>query len=156
SPTTKRSVETIVTATGARFVEAAIMAAVPPQGHRVSVLLGGQAAVEFAERLSPFGMRLEVISDQVGAASAIKMCRSIVIKGMEALVLECALAASRFGADERVFASLDQTFPGMNWSKLAGYMIGRAVEHGERRAREIDEVTEMIRDAGLEPMMTEA
>src|SRR5262249_2675610 len=124
SPATKRSIELLVAETGARFVEAAIMAAVAPRGHRVPMLLGGRAAREFADRLTPFGMRLEVVSDEVGAASAVKMCRSIVIKGLEALVLECALGASRFGADERVFESLEESFPGMNWRVLAGYMIG--------------------------------
>src|SRR5262249_18637842 len=142
--------------TGARFVEAAIMAAVAPRGHRVPMLLGGRAAREFADRLTPFGMRLEVVSDEVGAASAVKMCRSIVIKGLEALVLECALGASRFGADERVFESLEESFPGMNWRVLAGYMIGRVVEHGERRAREMDEAAETLRQAGVEPLMSEA
>ena len=84
------------------------------------------------------------------------MCRSIIIKGMEALLLECALGASSYGADERVFASLDETLPGMNWSRLAGYMIGRVMEHGERRAREKEEAAEMLRGAGIEPIMAEA
>ena len=156
SPATKQSVERIVAGAGARFVEAAVMAAVAPHGHRVPMLLGGGAAPEFVERLAPYGMRLEVVADQVGTASAIKMCRSIVIKGLEALVFECALGASRFNAEERVFASLDETFPGVNWSKLASYMIGRVVEHGERRARELEEVAETLRSAGVEPIMAEA
>jgi 3-hydroxyisobutyrate dehydrogenase-like beta-hydroxyacid dehydrogenase len=156
SPATRQSIERIVTATGARFVEAAVMAAVAPYGHRVPMLLGGKAAQEFIERLAPCGMQLEVVSDQVGAASAVKMCRSIIVKGMEALLFECALGAHYYGADERVFASLGETLPGINWSKLADYMIGRVVEHGERRAREMEEVAETLRQAGVEPIMTEA
>ncbi len=156
SPATKQSISRIVASSGARFVEAAVMAAVPPHGHRVPMLLGGAHARTLADILSPYGLRLEVVSDQVGAASAVKMCRSIIVKGLEALLLECALGASHYGADERVFASLDETLPGMNWSRLAGYMIGRVMEHGERRAREMEEAAEMLRGAGIEPIMAEA
>jgi 3-hydroxyisobutyrate dehydrogenase len=156
SPATKQSIARIVTEGGARFVEAAIMLPVPPHGHRVPMLLGGADAQTFVELLAPYGMRLEVVSDQVGAASAVKMCRSIIVKGLEALLFECVLGASRYGAESRVFASLDETFPGMNWSQLAGYMIGRVIEHGERRAREMEEVAETLRAAGIEPVMAEA
>lgn len=156
SPETKCAIAQIITEAGARFVEAAVMAPVPPYGHKVPMLLGGPNARSFAELLSPAGMRFEVISDQVGAAVAVKMCRSIIVKGLEALLFECVLGATHYGADERVFASLDESFPGMNWSKLAGYMISRVVEHGERRARELEEVAATLRAAGIEPLMAEA
>jgi 3-hydroxyisobutyrate dehydrogenase-like beta-hydroxyacid dehydrogenase len=156
SPDTKRAIEQTVTSAGARFVEAAVMAPVPPYGHRVPILLGGANAPAFAELLTPAGMRLEVVSDRVGSAVAVKMCRSIIVKGLEALLFECALGAVHYGADERVFASLDETFPGMNWSRLAGYMMSRVVEHGERRARELEEVAETLRAAGIDPVMAEA
>jgi len=156
SPAIKRVIDAIVTSGGARFVEAAIMSPVPRHGHRVPISLGGAHAQTLVDLMTPYGMRLDVISDQVGAASATKMCRSIMVKGLEALLFECALAASRYGADERVFASLDETFPGIDWSKLAGYTIGRVIEHGERRAREMEEVAETLRAVGIEPMMAEA
>ncbi len=81
------------------------------------------------------------------------MCRSIIVKGLESLICECVLGASRYGADENVFASLDETFPGLNWKKLADYMVGRVVVHGERRAREIEEVAETLRAIGIDPIM---
>jgi len=156
SPATKRSVGEIITGAEARFVEAAVMSAVIPLGHRVPMLLGGKAAHEFTELLAPYGMNLEVISEQIGAAVAVKLCRSIVVKGLEALLLECALVASRYGADARVFASLQDKFPGVDWGELAGYMIGRVVQHGERRAREMEEVARMLSAAGIDPIMAEA
>jgi 3-hydroxyisobutyrate dehydrogenase-like beta-hydroxyacid dehydrogenase len=156
SPAIKRVIYAIVTSGGARFVEGAIMSPVPKHGHRVPISLGGTHAQTLVNLLRPFGMRLEVISEQIGAASATKMCRSILVKGLEALLFECALGASRYGADERVFASLDETFPGLNWSKLAGYTISRVIEHGERRAREMEEVAETLRAVGVEPIMAEA
>jgi 3-hydroxyisobutyrate dehydrogenase-like beta-hydroxyacid dehydrogenase len=156
SPALKQSIEAMITARGARFVEGAIMMAVPPNGHRVPISLGGVHAWALVDALAPYGMRLEVVSDQVGVASAVKMCRSIIVKGLEALLFECVLSATRFGADERVFASLGETFPGIDWSKLASYMVGRVLEHGERRAREMEEVAETLRAIGVEPVMAEA
>jgi 3-hydroxyisobutyrate dehydrogenase-like beta-hydroxyacid dehydrogenase len=156
SPALKQSIAQIIGARGARFVEVAIMSPVPPHGHRVPMFLGGAHAQAFVDQFARCGMNLEVISEQIGAASATKMCRSIIVKGMEALLLECVLGAVPYGADERVFATLDATMPGMNWKKLASYMVGRVVEHGERRARELEEVAATLRAIGVEPMMAEA
>ncbi|MFN8001950.1 MAG: DUF1932 domain-containing protein [Acidobacteriota bacterium] len=156
SPDLKRAIGQLIEASGARFVEAAIMSPVPPHLHRVPMFLGGVHAQQLVAWLAPYGMHLEVISAQIGAASATKMCRSIIVKGLEALLLECVLGAVPYGADERVFATLEETMPGMNWKKLASYMVGRVIEHGERRARELEEVAATLRAIGVEPLMTEA
>jgi len=156
SPGLKQSLAKIIDATGARFVEVAVMSAVPPHGHKVPMLTGGPAASEFAERMTPFGMQIEVGAAQVGSAAATKMCRSVMIKGIEALLTECVLGATRYGADERVFSSLGESLPGIDWAKLATYMVGRVVMHGERRAREMEEVAETLRSAGVDPIMAEA
>jgi len=156
SPALKQGIAGIIESCGARFVEVAIMSPVPPHGHRAPMFLGGDHTQAFIDLLAPYGMNFEVISDRIGAASAAKMCRSIVVKGLEALLLECALAAVPYGADERVFASLDESFPGLNWKKLASQMISRVVEHGARRAREMEEVAATLRSIGIEPIMAEA
>jgi 3-hydroxyisobutyrate dehydrogenase-like beta-hydroxyacid dehydrogenase len=157
SPASKQAVCKTISAAGARFVEIAVMAAVPPYGHKVPMLLGGAAAPEFLALFTPHGMKMEVVStDQIGRAVAVKMCRSIVYKGLEAILFECVLGASQYGAEERVFQSLDESFPGMNWKALADYMIGRVVVHGERRAREMDEVARTLEELGVEPMMASA
>ena len=156
SPALKQAIATRIEASGARFVEIAIMSPVPPHGHRVPMYLGGPHARELAARLAPWGMNLEAISEQIGAASATKMCRSIIVKGLEALLFECVLGAVPYGADERVFATLEETMPGMDWKRLAGYMVGRVLEHGERRAREVEEVAATLRAIGVEPIMAEA
>lgn len=156
SPERKISIGRLIRESGAAFVEAAVMSPVPSHGHRVPMLLGGADAQRLSELMTPYHMNLEVISDRIGAASAIKMCRSVIVKGLEALILECVLGAVPYGADERVFATLDETFPGLNWQKLAGYLVGRVVEHGERRARELDEVAATLRAIGVEPVMAEA
>jgi len=156
SPASKQGIARTIEATGARFVEIAMMAPVPPYGHRVPILAGGEAAVEFAERMKPYGMRIEVVSREVGTAAATKMFRSIMVKGMEALITECVLGAGRYGAERGVFASLAESYPGIDWQAMADYMIGRVVEHGERRAREMEEVAETLQSIGIEPIMAEA
>ncbi len=156
SPGLKQAIAQVIVASGARFVEVAVMAPVPPYGHRVPLLTGGRSAPEFAERLLPFGMKIETGTVNIGDAAATKMCRSIMVKGIEALMTECVLSARHYGVDAQVLASLGESFPGMDWAKLASYLVGRVVVHGERRAREMEEVAETVREAGVEPMMAEA
>ena len=156
SPGLKREVAAVVTDTGAAFVEAAVMAPVHPYGQRVPMLIGGPAASRFVALMSPLGMQLETLDGPVGKAAAVKMCRSIVVKGLEALLAECVLAAAPYDAEEKVFASLQETWPGIDWKKLADYTAGRMIVHGERRAREMEEVAETLKAIGVEPMMAEA
>lgn len=156
SPALKQEIDRVISAVGARFVEAAVMSPVPPYLHRSPMLLGGKGADAFAELMTPFGMRLQVVGENVGVAAATKMFRSIIVKGLEALMLECVLASVPYGADERVFSSLSESFPGIDWQKLANYMVSRVVIHGERRAREMEEVAETLESLGIEPIMAEA
>jgi len=156
SPATKQQIAAVIGAGAGRFVEGAIMAPVSSGDHRVPILLNGTWASELRSVLSPYGMRLDIMDGPTGAAAAVKMCRSIVIKGMEALMLECALAAGEYGASDRVYDSLSETYPGLDWRQTARYMIGRVLEHGERRAHEMEEVAGMLRAAGIEPLMAEA
>ncbi|HTC33532.1 MAG TPA: DUF1932 domain-containing protein [Bryobacteraceae bacterium] len=156
SPGLKQSIGRLIESTGARFAEIAMMAPVPPYGHKVPMLAGGAGAEDFVAELAPFGISAEIVSREVGTAAATKMFRSIIVKGLEALITECVLGASRYNADERVFASLAESFPGINWKELADYMVGRVVVHGERRAREMEEVAATLREIDIEPIMAEA
>jgi 3-hydroxyisobutyrate dehydrogenase len=153
SPAAKQAVDRAVTARGARFVEAAVMSPVPGLGHQVPMLLCGSGARAFSDLMTAHGMRLELLEGPVGSASAIKMFRSVVIKGLEALMLECLMGAEQFGAGERVFASVSASFPGIDWNKLAHYMIGRTAIHAERRMHEMEEVARTLADVGVDPIM---
>jgi 3-hydroxyisobutyrate dehydrogenase-like beta-hydroxyacid dehydrogenase len=156
SPAVKQEIAQTIAACGARFVEIAMMQPVPPYGHRVPILAGAGAAHEFQQRMAPYGMQIQIAEGAVGTAAATKMFRSIMIKGMEALITECVLGAGRYGAEQAVFASLAESYPGIEWPALADYMIGRVVEHGERRAREMEEVAETLESIGIEPIMAAA
>src|SRR4029077_4600772 len=152
SPDTKRKMAERVESAGAPFVEAAVMAPVPPSRLRVPMLLGGARAAELAPPLQALGMDVQAGSDRIGVASAIKLCRSVVIKGIEALAVEAIFAARYYGAEEAVLASLDSTYPSMGWKdKLPDYLISRVAQHGKRRAAEMREAAETLTDAGLEP-----
>jgi 3-hydroxyisobutyrate dehydrogenase-like beta-hydroxyacid dehydrogenase len=154
SPATKRGNAEAVERSGADYVEAAVMAPVPPQRMKVPMLLGGRRAAEVAAALRQLGMNATPIADRVGVASAVKMCRSVMIKGIEALAVESLLAARRFGAEEEVLASLNGTFPSMGWLEtLPDYLISRAAEHGRRRAAEMREVAATLKDVGVDPTM---
>jgi 3-hydroxyisobutyrate dehydrogenase-like beta-hydroxyacid dehydrogenase len=154
SPESKRNAAFYVERNGARFVEAAVMAAVPKQRLGVPMLLCGLYAFQAAERLQRIGMNATPISDQVGVASAVKMCRSVLIKGLEALVVESLFAARQYGVEDKVLESLAATYPSMGWENhLPDYLISRIAVHGQRRAAELREVARMLRRAGLEPTM---
>jgi 3-hydroxyisobutyrate dehydrogenase-like beta-hydroxyacid dehydrogenase len=154
----RRKIETAarVAPTGAAYVDVAVMAPVAPYGHKVPCLIGGLGAAELLPRARAMGMKMELVAEEVGQASAIKMFRSIMIKGLEALMLESMLAASEYRVEERVLASLKETFPSLDWQKLSGYLIERMVSHGKRRAAEMREVAETVKGIGLEPLMAAA
>jgi 3-hydroxyisobutyrate dehydrogenase-like beta-hydroxyacid dehydrogenase len=157
SPETKRGNAREVEASGADYVEAAVMAPVPPQRLAVPMLLGGRRAAGLATALSALGMNATPVAEAIGIASAIKMCRSIMIKGIEALVVESMLAARRFGAEDAVLASLEQTFPHMGWAaELPDYLVSRVAEHGRRRAAEMREVALTLEEVGIRPVMARA
>ncbi|KAF1039995.1 MAG: hypothetical protein GAK33_00995 [Burkholderia lata] len=157
SPAMKQHGQQRIAAAGGHYVEAAVMAPVPPYGLAVPMLLGGPQAEAIAYELKALGFNARAVSTRVGVASAAKMCRSVMIKGIEALTVECLGAARAYGADALVLASLRQTFDQFATSPdLPGYLIGRVAEHGRRRAAEMREVCETLREGGIAPEMSAA
>jgi len=156
SPQRKIETAALVAPTGAAYVDVAVMAPVAPYLHKVPCLIGGPGAAALAPRALALGMKMELVAVEVGQASAIKMFRSIVVKGLEAILVESMTASSQYGVEARVLASLQETFPGIDWEKLSGYMIERVVSHGARRAAEMREVAATLEGIGLEPTMAAA
>jgi 3-hydroxyisobutyrate dehydrogenase-like beta-hydroxyacid dehydrogenase len=156
SPGAKAAAATIVEAGGGRFVEAAIMSPIAPLGMAAPMLLGGPHAVEFQPLAASLGFTgTRVLSGKLGSASAAKMCRSVIVKGLEALVLESLLSARRHGVEDVVLESLG----GLkidDWRESARYMASRALLHGARRAEEMREVSRTVGEAGLAPHMSSA
>lgn len=156
SPATKRQIAAAIGSGAGRFVEGAIMAPVSSGDHRVPILLNGAWASELRTVLSPYRMRLDVMDGPTGAAAAVKMCRSIVIKGMEALMVDFTLASERAGVMPAVLESLKASYPGMDWESVAKVMMSRVKQHGIRRAAEMREASRMINELGLDGSLASA
>ncbi|MGB8432680.1 MAG: DUF1932 domain-containing protein, partial [Burkholderiales bacterium] len=156
SPGTKAAAGRAIDGAGGRYVESAMMTSVPPYGIGVPMLLGGAHAQAAASLFAPLGFSMEVASDEIGVASAIKMCRSVFIKGLEAIVIESYAAARHYGVEDRVLASLAETFPTIDWEKQGAYLFSRVAQHGRRRAEEMREAAVTVREAGLDPLLAAA
>src|SRR5262245_44680103 len=140
----------------ARYVDVAVVAAIHPARHRTPLLISGPHAEEISPLLGELEMQLTVVGPQTGSAAAIKMIRSVMIKGIEALTLECFLAAARAGVLEEVTTSLKNNYPTLDWTKIADYNLERMASHGERRAAEMEESAATLRELGVEPLMVES
>ena len=156
SPGTKQKAAALIDAAGGHYVEAGVMTSVPPHGIRVPMLLGGAHAARLQPMLAALGMDATVASEQLGIASATKMCRSVMIKGLEALVIESYATARHYGVEDAMIATLQETFPGIDWTKQGAYFFSRVAQHGKRRAEEMREVANTVREAGFEPFMASA
>ena len=151
SPGAKQRAAAAVVGAGGRYVEGAVMTSIGPYRIRVPLLLGGPDAAELAPLLRQLGFDAKVASAQLGVASATKMCRSVMIKGLEAMVIESFTTARAHGVEDAVLASLAETFPGIDWEQQGAYFFQRAIEHGRRRSEEVLEVAATVREAGLSP-----
>jgi 3-hydroxyisobutyrate dehydrogenase-like beta-hydroxyacid dehydrogenase len=157
SPSAKRAAAARVNDAGARYIEAAVMAPIEPKRIAAPILLGGPYAEAVLPLLKDFGFAgASFYSDGYGQAAAAKLCRSIVIKGMEALLAESLLTARHYGVEDSVLASLSNLLPAPDWPERARYMISRALEHGVRRAEEMREAARTVEEAGLAPLLSEA
>ncbi|SMH28780.1 NAD(P)-dependent oxidoreductase [Maritimibacter sp. HL-12] len=149
APETKIAAAAAITPSGAHFVEGAVMATVPGPGLGVPILGGGVHAPDLAAKLNPLGMNITPVAGGTGRASAMKLCRSIVIKGLEAIMIQSRESARHWDVEAEVFASLARSYPGMDWPELAEKMHGRVVLHGRRRSAEMREAAAMTDAIGL-------
>ena len=157
SPGTKKELAKEVIAGGGRFVEGAVMSAIEPRGLGSPIIAGGPHAAQFIPLGKSLGFdHLRPGSTEYGITAATKMCRSAVIKGVEALLAEALLAARHYAVENEVLGSLGDLCPRADWSRHAHYMISRSVQHGVRRSEEMHEVARTIAEAGLQPLMSTA
>ncbi|WP_414147585.1 DUF1932 domain-containing protein [Erwinia sp. BNK-24-b] len=156
APATKKAAASVVEAAGAAYIDIAVMAPVPPKGMQTPLLIGGPTAETASAELTALGLNGRYRSREVGEASAIKMCRSIMIKGLEALTTECLSAARQYGVEQAVLDSLHASFPSLGWNDaLPDYLVSRVAEHGQRRAEEMREVVQTLKDVNVSPAMSE-
>ncbi len=156
SPRVKEAVAEVVERTGASFVDVAMMGAIPAFLHRVPMLVSGKGAYRFKADLDPFGMDITQIGEKPGQASAIKMLRSIFMKGLVALLLETLNATHRYQVDQRVLDSLAETMDKTSFLETVRLQMTKGVVNADRMAHEMEEVLETLKDLGVPGTMTEA
>ena len=149
SPQRKRETARLVEEAGADYLDMAVMAPVYPRGHATPVLIAGAPAASMLPRLRELGFQADVAGEAPGSATAIKMVRSVFVKGLEAITVEALLAAEASGCFEEIFGSLSQSFPGLDWSKFPVYQVERTTRHGRRRAAEMRESGATLDALGL-------
>jgi 3-hydroxyisobutyrate dehydrogenase-like beta-hydroxyacid dehydrogenase len=156
APGTKREAARAFADAGRRYVDVAVMAPVNPARMAVPLNISGPDAQEAESRLRDAGFtRTTVVGDAIGRASAIKLVRSVMVKGLEALTAEMMLAAHAEDVAEAVLASLDASEKTISWATRADYNLDRMLVHGRRRAAEMAEAAQMLRDLGIDPLMTQ-
>ena len=152
SPGAKTVAAEMIDSAGGRFVEGAVMSSVPPYRSKVPMLLGGPHAAALEPALKALGFAPRLGDERLGVVSATKMCRSVMIKGLEAMVIESFTVARAHGVEDAVIASLHETFPGIDWEKQGSYFFQRVIEHGRRRAEEMAEAAQTVAETGLVPL----
>lgn len=155
APGTKRRSARLIEAAGGNYIDMAILAPVEPARLDVPILISGKSALAAEAQLRSLGFRsIRALGKEVGRASSVKMIRSIVIKGIEALTAECVLAAARANVLDEVLSSLDASEKPLPWRERADYNLDRMLVHGLRRAAEMEEVSSTLRELGVDPEMT--
>lgn len=157
APDTKRAAKQAIESAGGRYADVAVMAPVDPARLSVPLLVSGRHSAAAAAALRGLGFSsVGVAGAKVGDASAIKMIRSVMVKGLEALTAECLLAADRAGVTEAVLASLDASSAPQPWAARANYNFERMLAHGRRRAAELEEAARTLTALGVDAGMTRA
>lgn len=156
APTVKQAIDQLPRPTGVDFCDSAVMGTVPGNNHRVPMLLAGSGAAAFAEAFTPRGMQLTVLDAEAGAASAIKMLKSVVMKGLPQLLLEAFQAGEKFGVLDTLVASLGDSLNGKTLEQLANTFTARTLIHAKRRSAEMDDVVATLEASGVDASMSRA
>jgi 3-hydroxyisobutyrate dehydrogenase-like beta-hydroxyacid dehydrogenase len=157
SPGHKRASADIMDGHGGRYLEVALMSPIGPRRLNSPFLLGGPHAQHFAAIATSYGLTdATAFSDTVGRAAAVKLSRSVIVKGLEAIFTESMLTARHYGVEAEVLDSLSNILPEADWDALAAYFISRSMVHGVRRSEEMVEAAATVADADVEPLMARA
>lgn len=155
-PSRKNEIAAVTAKSRGRATSGVAMDTVPQKGADVPLLLSGPYAPQVATTLCNLGLNARCVGSEHSTAAQMKLVRSIFIKGLEAVFVEGKSAADDLEIWDEVCASLTQTFPGLDWAEVVPYHIGRVKDHGARRASEMRECADMLREQGLDDTFTTA
>ncbi|MDW7669948.1 MAG: DUF1932 domain-containing protein, partial [Bacillota bacterium] len=156
APETKIEVEKIIKPYKAKFVDVAVMGPIPNHKHKVPIMLSGEGANEFYEEMNKFNMKLDFVEGGAGAASSVKMLRSVFMKGMAALLIEMMTSAYLFDSHKTVIKTIEKTLENNAPSELVHRLISGTAIHARRRVHEMDEVIKTVESVNMKPLMSRA
>lgn len=152
-PEKKLKIASILKPSGVKMIDLAIMAPVPPKGMMTPLLASGEFAFEFSEKLKPLNLDLSVLENsKIGDAATRKLLRSIVYKGIAAVVCEAMEAGESFGMESYIRSQISSLIGG-NQDLIDRFVEGSRT-HATRRMHEMDAVIEMLEAQGIEPIVT--
>ncbi|WP_423455546.1 NAD(P)-binding domain-containing protein [Ottowia sp. VDI28] len=154
-PVQKRAVADAVARAGRKFVDGAVLGAAA-DGIRMPIILAGPEAQRVAGSLSLFGMNARAVGHEPGQASAIKIVRSVLAKGLETLYVEALLAATRMNVEQEVLGTFCDWLDARPAAATAELLVTTHLLHAQRRMHELDMSIEAVREAGVEPVMARA
>ena len=156
APQTKRAACQVIEGAGLRYLDVGVIAPIHPKRHRAPLMIAGQVDDQIKAAIQTFEFNAEVLSSEVGQAAGFKLLRSIVIKGVESLLVEFHIAGEKMGLTQKAAQSLAASFPGIDWPERVEYALERVSNHGPRRAAEMEEAAKFVDGLGLNPLMAEA
>ena len=156
SPTTKAKIAELLAPTGAGFVDGALMGGLTQQRHKVPTLISGSGADRFIEQMAPSNMNLSKVSDKAGDAIAVKLVRSVYMKGIATLQMEMLEAAYKLQVQDLVIPSIAGSVENKRFMDLMNFLVPASAIHAERQTHEMADCMVMLEDLGIRPTMTEA
>ena len=156
SPMVKKQIDTVVSGTGADFVDCGVMDIIPPHRQKVPIAVSGSGARKFADFANSIGMNVTFINETAGSASTLKMLRSVFMKGLTSLLLEMLVPASKIGVEDKIMEYISKTFSGSTLEQLANLLINRTAVGASRRISEMKDVAATLKSLKVESFATEA
>lgn len=154
SPETTAEIQQAISTSGADFVKIAIMAGIPDRGFEVPLLAGGVKAEEVTTILSDLGLFIRPIGSDPRKPAAIKILRSVCLKGIVALAYEMVRGAEKYGVVDQVLDSASEVMSRESFKKIMGDWLASTAIHARRRAKEMEEAIETLEEAGINPIMS--
>lgn len=156
TPSAKEKAWELIRETGVLFVDAAMLGSLPAERHKVPIAASGNGAQALIDKMNPYGMRIEKVGENAGEASAIKLVRSIYMKGIASLMVEMLQAADSYHVTKQVVSSISKSMDNTPFeSHLKRLVIGTAI-HAKRRAEELNGSVKMLDECGLDHSMAAA
>lgn len=156
TPGIKQEIGAILAPSGALYADGAIQGSPLEHQHRFPIIVSGPGAAAFADAMSAWGMRVAVVGTEIGRSAAIKGLRHILVKGQIALLIECAVAAKRYGISDDLFASVAEWYDALPFMANVSRLLRTTTIHAGRRAEEAAMAQAILEELGIEPIMTRA